>query len=264
MNKKQETTEYIFLPKFNTLTICLIGVFSALCYASLYLKIPLPSPVGKPMVHLGNMIVMICAVLFNGFTGGISGAIGMGLYDSLNGYGASSIKTIILKFGIGIIIGLVFYLLNNKQPSIKKFLIAATFFFYALGLFILFYSIKYNGSITIEGLKKPVIINWSSYVFSFIIATFSLVMIFVTNRFPKSLQYVLIACICGFLFNLVGEFVGKVITQAIAGATFETCIVTSFFSLPATIINGTLSVVITVAIYLPLKKAIPSNNKKYQ
>ena len=35
--------------------IALIGVLSALCYVAVMFSIPIPSPLGKPMLHFGNL-----------------------------------------------------------------------------------------------------------------------------------------------------------------------------------------------------------------
>ncbi|HAG44407.1 MAG TPA: hypothetical protein DCL31_15180, partial [Clostridium sp.] len=67
--------------KFSIHTMVLIGLFSALCYVALLFKIPIPSPVGKPFLHMGNMFVILAALLFSGTIGGLSGSIGMGLFD---------------------------------------------------------------------------------------------------------------------------------------------------------------------------------------
>ena len=79
---------------------------------------------------MGNMFVILAALLFNGFIGGISGSIGMGLFDALNGYGASVPKTLILKFGIGIIAGRIFtkHKKNTDKSPVTWILIAAAFF----------------------------------------------------------------------------------------------------------------------------------------
>src|SRR5690554_3427679 len=115
--------------RYSTRTLVLIGLFSAICYIALYVRIPIPSPVGKPFLHMGNMFVILAALLFNGFIGGISGSIGMGLFDALNGYGASVPKTLILKFGIGIIAGRIFtkHKKNTDKSPVTWILIAAAF-----------------------------------------------------------------------------------------------------------------------------------------
>lgn len=96
------------------LNITFIALFAALCYIALTVFF---FPVGPMFVHFGNLIVVLAALLIGGWQGGLSGSIGMGLYDILNGYADSSPKTFILKFLIGLTVGLIFTLLNKKLKS---------------------------------------------------------------------------------------------------------------------------------------------------
>ncbi|MBO5321917.1 MAG: ECF transporter S component [Clostridia bacterium] len=92
------------------LDITFISLFAALCYIALTVFF---FPVGPMFVHFGNLIVVLAALLIGGWQGGLAGSIGMGLYDILNGHADSSPKTFILKFLIGLTVGLVFVALNR-------------------------------------------------------------------------------------------------------------------------------------------------------
>lgn len=86
----------------------LIAMFAALSFVAIWLiRIPYPAPVGNPFIHFGNMVTILAALLIGGWQGGLSGSIGMGLFDIVGGYGIDSLKTFILKFGIGLFTGLV-------------------------------------------------------------------------------------------------------------------------------------------------------------
>ena len=74
------------------LTTVLIALFAALSYVVLYIKIPM----GEQFVHMGNMVTILAALLIGGWQGGLSGSIGMGLYDIFF-YPTSVVKTLILK-----------------------------------------------------------------------------------------------------------------------------------------------------------------------
>ena len=103
--------------------MCLIGIFSALSYVGVLINIPIPSPLGKPMIHLGNLVVVIASLVFGGVVGGVSGSIGMGLYDIINGYDIWSIsRTIILKLAIGLIVGFVYHKLIKKETKTPLFI----------------------------------------------------------------------------------------------------------------------------------------------
>ncbi len=98
----------------NLIDICLIGLFAALCYVSLMLFF---FPVGPMFIHFGNLLVVLAALLIGGWQGGLAGSIGMGLYDLLNGHADSSPKTFLLKFLIGLTVGLVYTWLKRKFSS---------------------------------------------------------------------------------------------------------------------------------------------------
>ncbi len=72
------------------------GLFAAIIFIGIsVIRIPLPAIVGRPFIHFGNILTVI-AVMFLGFGyGAAAGAIGLGLFDILNGYAATSWLTVI-------------------------------------------------------------------------------------------------------------------------------------------------------------------------
>ena len=92
-----------------TLKIAVTGLMSALAYiAFTFLQIKIPTPGGTTSFHLGNTFCVLAALLLGGVPGGIAGAAGMGIGDLLDPtYVIVAPKTFILKFGIGVITGLV-------------------------------------------------------------------------------------------------------------------------------------------------------------
>lgn len=93
---------------FSARKIALIGIFAALSYIGFqFLRIDIPVGAQKTAFHLGNVFVMIAAIILGGFSGGLSGAIGMTIADMTSGYMTSAPATFLLKLGIGIVVGLV-------------------------------------------------------------------------------------------------------------------------------------------------------------
>lgn len=243
--------------KFSTRKIVLIGLFAALSYVSLYFKIPIPSPVGKPFLHVGNMFVLLASLLFNGLIGGLSGSIGMGLYDIMNGYAASSPKTFILKFGIGMITGNVSSKKDKKSAkSPLKWIVAASIIFTAVGILLLILSIKRGNQIAVPGIENKLVINPVLYIFSLILGIALGIVSITSKKLSISMQYIIIAAVAGIAFNLVGEFTFGVITLLFAGSGFYPAVLASAVSLPATLINGAFSIFAAVALYIPLSKAV--------
>ena len=87
-----------------TLKIAVTGLMAALAYiAFTFLQIKIPTPGGTTSFHLGNTFCVLAGV-----PGGVAGAVGMGIGDLLDPtYVVVAPKTFILKFGIGVITGLV-------------------------------------------------------------------------------------------------------------------------------------------------------------
>lgn len=93
-----------FIAKF-----CATALLGALCYVGfMFLKINIPTPGGTTAIHFGNTFCVLAALLIGGVEGGIAGAVGMGLADIMDPvYIVSAPKTILLKFMIGVIVGII-------------------------------------------------------------------------------------------------------------------------------------------------------------
>ena len=88
---------------FTTKELALTGVMAALSLvAYLFFRIPF---YGGSSFHLGNTFTALTALLLDGVSGGLAGAIGLALADILAGDPGYAITTFILKFIIGIVCG---------------------------------------------------------------------------------------------------------------------------------------------------------------
>ena len=93
-----------------TFKIAATGLFAALSYVVFtFLQIKIPLPGGDATsFHLGNAVCVLGALILGGFWGGLGGAIGMTIGDLLDPvYVIYAPKTLILKFCIGMITGIV-------------------------------------------------------------------------------------------------------------------------------------------------------------
>lgn len=99
--------------------LALTAIMAALCYAAFtFLQIKIPTPAGYTSFHLGNVFCVLAALMIDGVSGGIAGAIGMGIGDLLDpAYVITAPKTIILKFLIGFIVGSVARKLKVKEQE---------------------------------------------------------------------------------------------------------------------------------------------------
>lgn len=247
--------------KFSTRDIVTIGLFAALSFVALYIKIDIPSPVGKPFLHMGNMFTILAALLFGSIVGGTSGSIGMGLWDILNGYAQYAYKTFILKFGIGFFVGLVASKGQKKDAkSPLRFLAVAATLFIILGLLLAVvahtvgYQIQFE-QIHIEG-KDTLTISPVLYIFCLFLGVSLVVTCFLIQKISIKMQYAILGAIAGIAFNIIGEFGFKTVELILAGSKVGPAVLAALINLPSTVINGTFSIIFALVLYVPLHKAL--------
>ena len=111
--------------------LVITALMSALCYVVFTLiQIKIPTPAGYTSFHLGNVFCVLAALLIDGVSGGLAGAIGMGIADLMDpAYVVTAPKTIILKFLIGFITGTlahkVFKIKEKENPK-KEVILSIT------------------------------------------------------------------------------------------------------------------------------------------
>lgn len=247
--------------RFSTRDLTSIGLFAALSFVALYIKIDIPSPVGKPFLHMGNMFTILAALLFGGIIGGASGSIGMGLWDILNGYASTVYKTFILKFGIGFFVGLVAS--KGQQKDAKspiKVLALASAFFLFLGALLAFIAHQVGAQIqfsqiTIKG-KDTLTIAPVLYIFCLILGIALAATCLLIKNISISMQYAILGAVAGITFNMIGEFGFKALELILAGSKVAPALLASLINLPSTVINGTFSIVVALILYVPLRKVL--------
>ena len=110
--------------KNNTvMKIAQTALLAALCYVSFtFLQIKIPMPGGDATsLHIGNAFCVLGALLLGGVYGGLAGAIGMSIADIMDPvYITVAPKTFVLKFCIGLIVGLVAHKVAKINESTDK------------------------------------------------------------------------------------------------------------------------------------------------
>ena len=99
------------------------ALLAALCYVSFtFLQIKIPMPGGDATsLHIGNAFCVLGALLLGGWYGGLAGAIGMTIADTMDPiYITVAPKTFVLKFCIGLIVGLVAHKVAKINESTDK------------------------------------------------------------------------------------------------------------------------------------------------
>lgn len=99
------------------------ALMAALCYVTftfLQIKIPLPGGDASSL-HIGNAVCVLAALMLGGVYGGLAGAIGMSIADIMDPvYITVAPKTFLLKFCIGLIVGLVAHKIAKINESTDK------------------------------------------------------------------------------------------------------------------------------------------------
>lgn len=99
------------------------ALIAALCYVAFtFLQIKIPMPGGDATsLHIGNAVCVLGALILGGAYGGIAGAIGMTIADIMDPiYITVAPKTFVLKFCIGLIVGLVAHKIAKINQSTDK------------------------------------------------------------------------------------------------------------------------------------------------
>lgn len=99
------------------------AVFAALSYVSFtFLQIKIPVPGGDATsIHIGNAFCVLAALILGGSYGGLAGAVGMTIADIMDPvYILGAPKTFVLKFAIGMIVGLVAHGIGKINESTDK------------------------------------------------------------------------------------------------------------------------------------------------
>ena len=100
---------------FTVHELALTGVMAALSLvAYLFFRVPF---YGGSSFHLGNTFTALTALLLDGVSGGLAGAIGLALADVVAGDPGYAITTFILKFIIGLVCGAV----SHKVIHLRTF-----------------------------------------------------------------------------------------------------------------------------------------------
>lgn len=114
--------------KFTVQKISMVGVMAALSFVAYeFFRIPFA---GGSSFHLGNTFTALTALLLDGVSGGLAGAIGLALADVIAGDPGYAFTTFILKFIIGIVCGFtahrVFKLDHRKGDGKARYLVMVT------------------------------------------------------------------------------------------------------------------------------------------
>ncbi len=229
----------------------LFSILAALNFAVMYINIKLPT---GGFIHLGNLICVLSALLIGGVFGGLVGSLGMGLYDIFY-YQEAFIRTLVLKFLMGLIVGFLFRYLRHNGLSKR----GTTSIFLSLSLiFKLVFAITltmYINPAWFNNKEINVIVPISICLFSLI---FDIALVFLRK---KSVIYdkVLIAVSFATIFNILGEFVVRFTQSLIRGEGFNPALIQSIVKVPDATFTGIITISFATLIFVPIQKALSAS-----
>lgn len=250
--------------------ITIVALFTALCFAGVFIQIKMPT---GDMIHLGNFVMIIAALLLGGLIGGSVGSLGMGLYDLIfyTSKPSTIIRTFLLKFLVGFLVGYLFRLVIRRKIDTKYLLIGSLSFFLLLtgisfGFFISgnFEEFGFgNGLSSIYsnflGSGKAVKISLYIPIFSLVFAIGMLLALIFERKLSDRSKAALFAITIAVLVNIVGEFFFRWILEGTFNVLvsdldngFTVSLVTATSKIPGSLITGFISVILAVLIYEPI------------
>lgn len=102
------------MKKINIFDLAIIAVATALVYVfTAFVNIRLPIGGEGGIIHLGNIPLLLFAILRGKKTGMIAGGVGMALFDLMSGWAIWAPFTLIIVGAMGYVMGLIGY----KKPT---------------------------------------------------------------------------------------------------------------------------------------------------
>lgn len=100
--------------------IAISGVFIALVYVfTAFVNIRLPLMANGGLVHLGNIPLFVCAIIFGKKSAAIAGGVGMALFDIMSAWTIWAPFTFVIVGLMGFVMGMIV----EKLPNYKGFIL---------------------------------------------------------------------------------------------------------------------------------------------
>lgn len=108
-------TQPLTITQSKTKQVILAALFAALAYVSIQsLHVSIFAPIGAPFFHVGNAVVALAALYLGIGYGTFSGAVGLAIFDIINGYAAEMLPVFIGNVLVALTIQLVYKSLYKR------------------------------------------------------------------------------------------------------------------------------------------------------
>lgn len=108
MNNISNATKKSIVTGADIRFLTITALFIALTYVfTAFINVRLPIAANGGLIHLGNVPLFLCAIIFGKRSGAIAGGVGMGLFDLLSGWTAWAPFTFIVVALMGYAVGAI-------------------------------------------------------------------------------------------------------------------------------------------------------------
>lgn len=230
--------------------LILTALFTALTFGLTFINIPIPL---GGIIHLGNFIAILAALLTTPLIGGIAGGVGMGLFDLVSGYPpTTTIRSFILKFVVCFLAGLIFKKSKNFKNTTLVFTLSA-YLFLLVGILTLIPVITNDGHFNFT-IDKAYTMSISVLIpilaFAFAIGLYSL--IFIAKKLNDIAKGAIIATTFAIIINVVLEFILRTILVGFTSGSFAASFATAVMKIPSSLITAMITIIFIALIYPPL------------
>lgn len=115
-NKKRGFTAY---------DIAAVALMAAVVYVVTNFRINIPMPIGKVMIHFGNVFCLLSAFLLGGRRGGLAAGLGSMFFDLFSDWATSAPFTLVFKFIMAYVCGKIAYGHGAMAKNTKRNIVGA-------------------------------------------------------------------------------------------------------------------------------------------
>lgn len=167
-----------------TVNIALTGLMGALVIVGTFLNIPIPALGDKTMITFGNVFCILSGLLLGPVYGGLAAGIGSFIFDLIGGWASSAPITLVTKFIMAFVCGLIAYGGDKTAKNVKRLIIAAVTG--SLTYCVLYIGQSYIEAVLVgnaaEAIKQILIVKGSTTLTNAVIADVCAVPLFIAIR----------------------------------------------------------------------------------
>ncbi|MEG0272421.1 MAG: ECF transporter S component [Hydrogenoanaerobacterium sp.] len=110
---------------FSIYDIVAVALMAAVVYVVTNFRITIPTPIGKTMLHFGNVFCLLSAFILGGKRGGLAAGLGSMFFDLFSDWATSAPFTLVFKFIMAYVCGKIAYGGDAQAKSLKRNIVAA-------------------------------------------------------------------------------------------------------------------------------------------